>query len=221
MIVVGEGDATVTVTQEAHAHLTGELAARLAPPPGIERSAFVAAARLHDNGWREADADPPRGDDGHPLIFFRVPAEVYEAVWRRGITRAAAVDPLVGLLVGLHGARFFAANPDPRVRALHEEERARQDRVLAELGLGGTWRDLPSAVAAASDWIAFLDRVSLQVCGALPDALDTDVAGATHRTVLDGALLTIDPWPFLDPGGPVTVPARPGPVTRTLAPVRP
>ncbi len=213
MIVVGD----VQVTQEAHAHLAGDLAARLPAGPW-DRSALVAAARLHDNGWREADADPSRGPDGRPLTFYRVPGDVYEAVWRRGIARAAAVDPLVGLLTGLHGARFFAASPHAGVRALHDEERARQDRVLADLGLGGSWRDLPPAIAAASDWIAFLDRVSLVLCGELPEVVDTDVAGTTRRTVRSGAAVTIDPWPFPDRGGPLTVPATPAPLSLTLRP---
>ena len=201
MIVVSDDGGLLLVAQEAHAHLAGDLAARL-PAGRYPRSALVAAARQHDNGWREADADPTRDDRGRPRTFYDVPPDVYESVWRRGIVRAVAVDPLVGLLVGLHGARFFGASPHAAVRALHEEERDRQDRVLADLGLGGSWQDLPPPILAASDWIAFLDRVSLLVCGELPDELDTDVDRVLHRT----------------PGAGTTSPSTPGRSSTRAAP---
>lgn len=204
MIVVREAGEWWAFRQEAHAHLAGELAARV-PVVRWERSAFVAAARLHDNGWREADSAPTLDSDGVPHRFYAVSPEVYLGVWRRGIARAAAVDGLVGLLVGLHGARFFATNPHPQVRALHDEERAREDRVLGELGLGGSWRDLPAGVRAASDWIAFLDRLSLLLCGELADDLTTEVDGVAHRTLRTGDDVTVDPWPFDDQGGPVAI----------------
>jgi hypothetical protein len=207
MIVTPEGDGLVVFAQEAHAHLAGELALWLPGGEG-ERSAFVAAARLHDNGWREAEVAPTVDAEGRPHTFHAVPPDVYVGVWRRGIGRAAAVDPLVGLLVGLHGARFFGGSAHPEVRALHEEERARQNRVLGELGLGGTWRDLPPAVRSASDWIRFLDLLSLMVCGALDDVVPFEVGGTAVRIVRAGDTLTIDPWPFTGPGRSVSINGR-------------
>jgi Protein of unknown function (DUF3891) len=207
VIVVSEGRGSTVFTQEAHARLAGELAARL-PPGHWEASALVAAARVHDNGWREADAFPTIDETGRPHTFYRVPPDVYVAVWRRGIARAAAVDALVGLLVGLHGARFFGLNPHDEVQALHEQERARQDQVLAELGLGTSWQALPDPLRSASDWIALLDQLSLTVCGALDDVVARDVAGTTYTTVRSAETITVDPWPFADDGGPVSIEGR-------------
>lgn len=195
MIVVPDGDGLVAFAQEAHAWLAGDLATRL-PARHWEPSAFVAAARVHDNGWREADRVPTIDGEGRPHRFYQVPAEVYVDVWRRGIARAAAVDAIVGLLVGLHGARFFGSSAHDAVRALHDEERTRQDRVLAEVGLGGSWRDLPPAVRSASDWIAFLDQLSLVVCGELDDETTAEVDGTRLRVARAGDVIAVDPWPF-------------------------
>ena len=201
MIVDREGEALVVIDQEAHARLTGELAANL-PFQVAHHAAFVAAARVHDNGWREADRDATVDGDGRPHTFNNVPDELYEDLWRRGIERAAAVDPLVGLLVGLHGARFFETRDSPGMRALVADERDRQDRVLAELGLGGSWDDLPASVAQASDWIAMLDALSLLLCGAgLPDQISPNVGEQRYTLTRTSLGVAIDPWPY--EGGPL------------------
>ncbi len=215
MIVDRDGDGLVLVEQEAHARLTGELAAWL-PFRLPHHAAFVAAARVHDNGWREADRAPTVDDEGLPHTFNNVPDDIYEDLWRRGIDRAAGVDELVGLLVGLHGARFFETRQSPGMRALVEDERARQDRVLAALGLGGSWSALPSGVAQASDWIAVLDALSLLLCGAgLPDRISPRV-GETAYTLTRTASgeVAMAPWPYVDDVLETTVAARlvaPGP----------
>lgn len=196
MIVATEEHELVLIEQEHHAHLTGDLAALLPPGRG-NHAAFLAAARVHDNGWREADHAPTVDGDGSPHTFTTIDDDAYEAVWRRGIARAAGVDPLVGLLVGLHGARFFGSRTSPGMRELDVAERARQDRVLADLGLGGTWRHLPAAVAESSERIAMLDALSLMLCGAIPAAI-TPTVGDERYTLTPGSdAVTVRPWPFL------------------------
>lgn len=203
MIVDRESEGLVVTGQEAHARLTGELAARL-PFRVAHHAAFVAAARVHDNGWREADQAATVDDDGQPHTFNNVPDDVYEELWRRGIERAAAVDPLVGLLVGLHGARFFETRESPGMRQLVEDERARQGRVLTELRLGGSWDDLPASVAEPSAWIAMLDALSLLLCGAgLPDQISPRVGDEQYTLTRTSRGVAVDPWPY--EGGPLTL----------------
>ena len=196
MIVDRGGEGLVVIEQEAHARLTGQLAARLPFLVG-DHAAFVAAARVHDNGWREADRAATVDADGQPHTFNNVPDDIYEDLWRRGIERAAEVDALVGLLVGLHGARFFQTRQSPGMRALVEDERRRQDRVLAELELGGSCDDLPEDVAAASAWIAVLDALSLLLCGAgLPDRISPRVGQQPYTLTRSGTRVAVDPWPY-------------------------
>ena len=208
MIVDREDGRLLVVEQEAHAHLTGELAAAL-PFHVPHHAAFVAAARVHDNGWREADRAATVDEDGMPHTFNNVPDAVYEDLWRRGIERAAAVDELVGLLVGLHGARFFETRESPGMRALVADERRRQDDVLASLGLGGSWDELPGDVAEASDWIAVLDALSLLLCGAgLPDRISPRVVSQPYTLTRDGREVAVDPWPYAQDALRTSVPAR-------------
>lgn len=211
MIVSPGDDGMRVVLQDDHAHLAGELAAAIragCAAVGPDRSALVTAARVHDNGWREADALPDLDDEGRPRTFLSLPDGPYEAVWRRGIERAAALDPLTGLLVGLHGARFFGFRRSDGMRRLLLEERARESLVLAELGLGGSAAQLPDVVQAPSDLIAFLDAVSLQACGALGDVVILEVAGTPTTSTRDAAALVVDPWPFEGGSFEVVLPGR-------------
>lgn len=214
MIVEEQADGLVVIEQEAHARLTGELAARL-PFRVAHHAAFVAAARVHDNGWREADRAATVDGDGRPHTFNNVPDDVYEDLWRRGIERAAAVDELVGLLVGLHGARFFGTRESPGMQELVADERRRQDEVLASLGLGGSWRDLPSGVGEASAWIAMLDALSLLLCGAgLPDQISPRIGSQPYTLTRRTGEVTVEPWPYEPGSWTTTVAARtvpPGP----------
>lgn len=212
MIVTADGDELVLIEQEHHAHLTGDLAA-LMPHGRGNHAAFLAAARVHDNGWREADQAPTRDGAGWPCTFATVADDVYAAVWRRGIARAADVDALVGLLVGLHGARFFGGRTSPAMRTLDDSERARQNRVLAGLGLGGSWQDLPADVDEPSQRIAMLDALSLMLCGAIDRAIAPSVGDQAYTltpTPAAAGLATVSvrPWPFAGPVPPLRVAAR-------------
>ncbi|WP_290652508.1 DUF3891 family protein [Aquisalimonas sp.] len=208
VIVDDDGESLVLIGQEAHAHLTGELAASL-PTHVPHRSAFVAAARVHDNGWREADRAATVDSEGRPHTFTSAPDPIYEELWRRGIARAAAVDALVGLLVGIHGARFFKTRQSAGMRRLLAEERCRQDAVLVELGLGGSWDALPAGVALASEWIAMLDALSLLLCGAsLPERISPRVAGEPYTVTRSHEVVTVEPWPYAGGACTFTVTAR-------------
>ena len=196
MIVEEDRRGLVLIDQEAHARLTGDLAARL-PFLVPHHAAFVAAARVHDNGWREADAAPTVDEQGRPHTFNKVPDDRYEQLWRRGIDRGAAVDELVGLFVGLHGSRFFETRDSPGMHRLVEEERERQSAVLQRLGLGGSWDALPESVQVASDWIAMLDALSLLLCGAgLPDQITPRVGPIGYTLRRTEQTVSVDPWPY-------------------------
>lgn len=212
MIVTADGDELILIEQEDHAHLTGDLAA-FVPRGRGNHAAFLAAARVHDNGWREADQAPTRDEAGLPCTFTTVPDDVYAAVWRRGIARAADVDAMVGLLVGLHGARFFGGRTSPEMRTLDDSERARQNRVLAGLGLGGSWQALPEEVDEPSQRIAMLDALSLMLCGAIDRAITSSVGEQPYTlTPSPGSAglptVSVRPWPFHGPMPSLSVRAR-------------
>src|SRR5262245_29901696 len=105
-------------------------ALREAPEP---RRRFERATEIHDDGWIEADADPLLSPEGVPVSFREYPAEPYAALWERGIAQAIRESRYVGLLVSLHGSRFFRSQPAVQARL-----RAREDALLRELGLAGS-----------------------------------------------------------------------------------
>src|SRR5262245_37751022 len=106
MIVVHDGDGLLLVTQNDHAHFSGELLS-LWRDDGLtedpRRADIVFAAREHDNGWREADA-VPRVDvaSGEPFGFLSLPAPDRIEIWRRGIARYREDQPYAALLVHQH-----------------------------------------------------------------------------------------------------------------------
>lgn len=207
LVVNGDGGLRL-ITQEDHAWLTGDLAARWSAP-SPHQSAFVAAARVHDNGWREYDAAPEVDDAGTPRSFGAMRAAPYAEIWRRGIARAAALDPVIGLLVGLHGVRFFDGDDRREViRAVHADETARIAAVLADLGMGGTAEELPAHIAELRDRTGLLDLVSLIACGAIASAVEPSVGDQTIAVApaQDGA--TIDPWPLTVDAVAAQVPVR-------------
>lgn len=190
------------VDQDDHAHLAGELAAALADGLPAPRGALVAAARVHDNGWREADAAPTLDvESGRPHAYTDVPDDVYLDVWRRGIDRAVALDPYVGLLVSLHGLRFFSRRTRPPMQEFVAQRRAQQDELLAQLGAtGASWRELPDDVRAHHEWLRWLDSLSLFLLGDWGDELELTAAARRHRVRrVDEQTVAMEPFPFAAP----------------------
>lgn len=214
MIVRESGDDTLLVMRQMdHAALTGEFAARLADAPE-PRGAFVAAARVHDNGWREADEAPLLDRaTGRPHTFRSIPDAPYREVWERGMARAVALDPHVGLLVTLHGARFFSNRTGGGTVEFHAAAKRHATTLLGALGLGGTYDDLPRDVEAQSGWIAFLDGLSLFVCESWRSPWRADVPDGHVTVERAGDVVTMDPWPFGD-AFEAEVPARVLPAQR-------
>ncbi len=200
MIVIEDDDRYVLVTQAAHAVLSGELAARWSGDSPRERSGFVTAARVHDNGWRESDACLSLDANGRPHSYRTLPDEPYLAVWARGIARAAALDPYVGLLVGLHGARFLRTDHSDAHRAFLVSERVRQNAVLADMEPGARWDALPQDVALDFARLAFVDSLSLFALGEFPSPLTLTFQGRKHECArqADGTVV-VSPFPFSEP----------------------
>jgi Protein of unknown function (DUF3891) len=197
----------VLIEQAEHARQAGVLARALREVPE-PRPSFERATEIHDDGWIEADAQPLLTPEGAPVSFREYPAEPYAALWERGIAQAIREDPYVGLLVSLHGSRFFRAQPHIQAR-LH----AREDILLRELGLAGSHDALPPDVLVHHRWIDCLDRLSLMSCSDLPSPQRAEIAGVAYTASAVGEAIVVEPWPFGSPfdaavRGVVARPAR-------------
>jgi len=173
----------------------------------------MAAIAQHDNGWYEWEAAPEVDGNGAPLAF--IPGPLYTEklpIWQRGIDRAAAQHPYMGLMVSRHAALLYSGD----LQHLQGDEGkaieafvARQGRWTNEVrqALAGD-AELCRAAAeplltAHTRLLQFGDSASLQV--AMPWSKErlfphcpVDFAGdyTTIRMYWEGQQISFDPWPF-------------------------
>lgn len=99
------GDEYWLITQDDHARLSGQFAARVgnadfAPPAPYQET--VDGVSMHDAGWPLHDDEPTINPQGQPLHVLESPMSVAVRVWSESVRRAAGRDPYAGLLVSLH-----------------------------------------------------------------------------------------------------------------------
>jgi hypothetical protein len=167
-VILREEDGRVLgISQLAHSALTGRIAEAWVPREDLPWAELCTAAAVHDLGWAAWEQDPQLDpESGLPYQFFRVPDPGYTELWRRGTDAAETFGRWVGLLVSRHCTRLLSRRPGDEPAALVERERARQARLLEELGAD------EAVAAAASDLLAEWDAISLHLCQGRPVALD-------------------------------------------------
>gem|GEM_PF-2753847 len=190
-----------------HAAVCGTLARSWSPELGEVPETVVTAAAVHDDGWREWDRHP-RLDvgTGKPHPYSDMPGSDYREIWERCLARGWAWGDEIGLLVSLHGMRFFASREDPRDREILRGERARQAAVLARLGAPDARpADPPPPWGEWHAWIYFWDALSLFMCGEFDDAMQQSVPRRSGGSMEIGCRragaerIVLQPFPFRDP----------------------
>jgi hypothetical protein len=191
MIVVHDVSGLLLVTQNDHAHFSGELLSLWRHddlPRNPRRDDIVFAARQHDNGWREADA-APRVDpsSGEPYDFLGLPAADRIEIWRRGVRRYRGDRPYAALLIHQHAIelhRSFGAGDE--YAELLDEVRASRDELMAATGAD------ESAVAADYPLVQVTDLLSLQACRCFSTPRERD----GRRSWLEDDDLVVEPFPL-------------------------
>lgn len=93
------------ITQDDHARLSGELAARvgnqLFDKPEA-RESFIRGVTMHDCGWPLHDDEPTLNKAAQPMDVFETTPEIGLKVWAASAERAVEADERAGLLVSLH-----------------------------------------------------------------------------------------------------------------------
>ncbi|QDG53549.1 DUF3891 family protein [Persicimonas caeni] len=206
MLIRPTSDSTFEcITQEHHAVLSGLLAG--AWKPTRLDPLLVQAIGVHDNPWREADAQPLFNDDrGLPHDFITYPMEEKIALYRHGLDALEEVHPWIAHLVSRHYTTFSGTRD---VDTLVGPERARRERLE---GLIADWR--LDASDEALRWVKFFDIFSLHLCLTGPrtqtdsiprwltdpDKWSTAPDGTELKLRWESdATLTVDPWPFAEP----------------------
>jgi hypothetical protein len=176
-------------------------------------SVVMCAIAQHDNGWYEWEAAPELDVAGAPLAFIPGPSYAEKLpIWQRGIDRAAAQHPYMGLLVSRHAMLLYSGD---LARLAGDELRATEAFVAKQeqwankvrLALAGD-AELHHAASETvlmshTRLLQFGDSCSLQVV--MPWSSErlfphspVDFAGSYTPITLRWAAqeMTFDPWPF-------------------------
>jgi hypothetical protein len=173
----------------------------------------MSAIAQHDNGWYEWEAAPEIDANGAPLAFIPGPTYAEKLpIWQRGIDRAAAQHPYMGLLISRHASLLYTGDLQ---RVEGEEHRAtaafiaHQERWTEEVRKRlAQDAELHHAAAepvlmAHTRLLQFGDSSSLQV--AMPWSqtrlfahAPVDFVGTYAAITMrwEGQQITYDPWPF-------------------------
>ncbi len=217
MLVRLDDDGALAIGQLSHAWLSGQLARAW----GNERFGAVEpheevalGAEQHDVGWALFDLEPPfNPETGLPRSFLEVTVEDHLRIWRGAPDRLVSQSLHAALVVSLHGrslSELRARNESGQAEALRAhiaEERARQRRLRATLGLS------EGEVERTRRQMWTWDGLSLALCNAWRPFMLRDVPTADGlidvelRDREDG-VSTLDPWPFADARADVRCEAR-------------
>jgi hypothetical protein len=196
------------IPQPAHAALSGEIAAQLAPErfPGITPEVIQAIA-LHDAGWGMPDAEEIQKSRAataknpvSPKSFIKFPPQDVLAIWTFSIDTTQKLSAVGGYIVSRHFAaigKIQAGQYDSKHSAafarFEEQETRRQEKLLQKAR--ATAPEVEPLVTA----LQFCDLLSLYIaCGTLEDVtFPQKVAGQEMVLRRRGpGQCTITPFPF-------------------------
>lgn len=236
MILSHDNGSIRVIRQDDHAELAGVLARQwgndsFARPEPFE--AVALAASLHDNGWREWDAEPRVNPaTQRPYQFTEMPVREHLTFYRRGVDHVVTHDAYAGLLVNMHCVGLYNQRygVDPtlpmKVHAAEDQAVINEFRAALEAQQKSLWTTLQSSsIPEARDerrlWINYkllqiFDRLSLYLC--MPTYAERtlgpaplDVVGAeTELRIrpLGDERIAISPYPFRESPLPLTIATR-------------
>lgn len=207
MLIRDDGDTWTAITQPAHAHLSGQVAAQWATPLAPE---VVLGVEQHDVPWVEQDRMPPLYPPARRAAsFIELDMDTRWRIWSTVTERLVAQSPYAALLLSLHSTNIHTryVPAEHRPDGLLDRARDDQDALLAVLP------DATREQAERDAEIVFgLDALSLMLCHGW-DAQDLPpIYGVTiHVEPVGEGEATLDPWPLRLPELEVSV------ATRTLS----
>lgn len=181
MLVTRRGSDLLLVDQNDHGRLAGEFTLRWGnsdfEAPTLRQHVQLGTAR-HDDGWREADAQPLFNSDAQrPLHFLEIPLEDHLPLYERGVDRVYTEDAYAGLLVSMHWTGLYrnrwgmqeggvgiapATTPLDEVREKHvREEEHRWTEIKKTLTKDGIRSDFEARLWYHYDLLQVWDLFSL------------------------------------------------------------
>lgn len=196
----------IAISQLTHAWISGQLSSawnETLPRP------LLLAAEQHDIGWIDWEVAPSFDEKtGRPHLFRDVGASSHAPMWAKGVDRAlGAWGSHVALLVSRHGGVIYRRYAG-RHRLAEADAVAAQNYLQTQAAKEETWARMlgfdETRLAAESALVAFVDTLSLALCGELHAPIDIeapDRAGGmrTLRLVERPGRpfdFVLSPWPF-------------------------
>jgi hypothetical protein len=202
MIIRAE-PARLYITQPDHAALAAEAISywqddNFASHP--RRDVILLAAREHDNGWMEEDAETHLDGDGRPLDFVAVPAAIRQRIWPRAVARMAQRSTYAAALIAQHAIAVYShTRTDPAWDQFFDRMTALRDSLLKQSGLP------PATLAADYGFVNAADRISLAFCTGWREPLES-----MGRRIILGSrnMLEVMPDPFKGRRVPLRISGR-------------
>lgn len=196
----------LAISQPTHALISGQLA-RAWVDPLCEP--LLIAAEQHDLGWMDWETAPSFDrDTGRPHLFRDVGASLHAPMWAAGVERAlGAWGSHTALLISRHGGVIYRRFSD-RHRLDEADAMAARHYLETQDPVERAWAQAlgfdEQRLESESALIAFVDTLSLALCGELPAPLELDAPrsdGSLQRSRLSarpGRSFDFDlsPWPF-------------------------
>jgi hypothetical protein len=206
MLFRTESSGAIAISQPMHAWISGQLSRAWDAPLS---EPLLLAAEQHDLGWIDWELEPSfDAATGRPHLFRDVGASSHAPMWAKGVERAlGAWGRHVALLVSRHGgviyrrytSRHRMADADA-VAAQHylETQGPKEEAWARALGFDEAQQKRESAL------VAFVDALSLALCGELKIPLDLEAPDRSgfmqnlHLTARPGRPFdfVLQPWPF-------------------------
>jgi hypothetical protein len=205
VLVRVDDQGALAIGQLSHAWLSGQLARAwgnerfCTPEP---REGVALGAEQHDIGWALFDLEPRyNAESGLPRNFLESTVDEHLAIWRGAPEHLLSQSLHAALVVSLHGRSLSelraraAPEQAPALLGHIDEERARQERLCALLGLSA--QQAQRVQRQMWTW----DGLSLALCHGWRPFSAKDVPtgdGLADIELRDrGAeAATLDPWPF-------------------------
>jgi Protein of unknown function (DUF3891) len=217
MLVRADASGTLLIGQPSHGWVSGQLARAWGNAAFGAVAPFeevCLAAEQHDIGMAEWDLAPMfNPQTGLPYAFDEMPLDVHLPLWRAAPRRLLRQSRYAALLTSMHGVRLYGlrnlarlpAEDAAEIRAYFDAERRWQAEIAASLELG------PEEIARNSQLIWTWDYMSLAVLLGWPPCTVADVPTAgdpvavTLRPGSHRRSVVVEPWPFRNDGGSVSV----------------
>ena len=203
LAALSRADTRLYITQPDHAALAADALSYWQDDGFVNhprRDVILLAAREHDNGWIEEDAETHVDGDGRPLDFVAVPAAVRQRIWPRAVERMAQRSIYAATLIAQHAITVYSATrSDPAWDRFFERMTALRDSLLSRSGLP------PEMLAADYGFVNAADRMSLAFCTGWRDPLES-----MGRRIILGPrnMLEVTPDPFAGRRVPLRINGR-------------